>query len=696
VTDRRLPSPFIRILVEEFGDEALARELFAEFLGRMRFARAFALRLVDVAGGKRRWKRTSWRLRCAAALMLESQIWATPASENGELELILRSIAGSAPGGLRDPSGRSILAESHGTSVPETFVAELRGRMARLERIHRRISDPARKPEALRDFLDISRQPCRLTLARYLFDPRATARQVLARVRTSHGLALPSGSPMVEAEAQSLISEWPEHEQRFLRELLDSAEIFWADESTGGRLNDLVEYPLGTVALVVKPPGSSLEIEIKRAGRPGNHPLSVVFERNGQAVPPSHRLDGGSMKGPAKAEAAAAARFGRLYQLVHHRRAPISHTLTLRSIYEVPTAGCPAPLLDYFTDPEIFGNGFEEMRRDMERSIRSFCNEWTVERLGTPGELGQTVDFLAQVSPTQAVLGGTSSFRLEQLARYLADEGPDLYFRAGLGVTPTKDDARRLAETLSDEILGKFDPVEIVYRRQSEYLDAIFSSPGNRRRADAVFLELSAEAGRFWGTLVALKGYSNGESLVGRNVGLKSVWERGDWRVRIIFLDHDQLSVPSDGFSPPDVLRGWRRDAAHILGEPGQGRKCVSDWLAIIYRVDSAVAKRGRKELLRAAVDAARLTRARLANDPAVRAYFQPDCLMDASDWEAAAAAFVRARRCGRSVKAAIAAGRKLLANRGRPPDFVTRSMDAVEQFAELLAEHGALLVAET
>ncbi|HEX3448568.1 MAG TPA: hypothetical protein VHS97_09965 [Isosphaeraceae bacterium] len=47
-------------------------------------------------------------------------------------------------------------------------------------------------------------------------------------------------------------------------------------------------------------------------------------------------------------------------------------------------------------------------------------------------------------------------------------------------------------------------------------------------------------------------------------------------------------------------------------------------------------------------------------------------------------------------MKAAIAAGRKLLANRGRPPDFVTRSMDAVEQFAELLAEHGPLLVAET
>jgi hypothetical protein len=211
-----------------------------------------------------------------------------------------------------------------------------------------------------------------------------------------------------------------------------------------------------------------------------------------------------------------------------------------------------------------------------------------------------------------------------------------------------------------------------------------------------LFLELNAEAGRFWGTLVALKGYSNGESLVGRNVGLKSVWERGDWRVRIIFLDHDQLRVPSDGFSPRDVLRGWRRDAAHILGEPGQGRKCVSDWLAIIYRVDSAIAKRGRKELFHAAIDAARLTRDRLANDPAVRAYFQPDCLTDASDWEAGAAAFIRARRCGRSVKAAIMAGRKLLANRGRQADFIARSMDAVEQFAELLAEHGTLLVAES
>jgi hypothetical protein len=160
-------------------------------------------------------------------------------------------------------------------------------------------------------------------------------------------------------------------------------------------------------------------------------------------------------------------------------------------------------------------------------------------------------------------------------------------------------------------------------------------------------------------------------------------------------MDHDQLTVPRDRFSPLEVLRGWRRDASHMLGEPGPGRKCVCEWLAIIYRVDTAMAIRGRAALFRAAIDAAQLTRKRLANDPALRAFFHPDNLVDAGDWEAAATAFLRSRRLARSAKTAVTAARKLLASRGRAKDFIATSIDALGQFTELLDEYGAVLIPE-
>ena len=347
----------------------------------------------------------------------------------------------------------------------------------------------------------------------------------------------------------------------------------------------------------------------------------------------------------ARAEAVAAARFGGLFRLIHGRRAPISQTLRLRSIDEVPCRGGRAPLLDYLTDPAVFGDGFAAMRHDMDRTIRSFCQEWGTESLKIPGELGMTVDFLSQVCPTQAYLGETSSFRLERLASYLSEEGPDLYFRRGLGVGFSAGDARRLAETLLDEILGQFAPIGQPYRSYARFVDAVFAEPSNRRRADEVFLALNEETGLFWGTLFGLRGYANGESLVGRNVGIKSVWKPGGWQVRIIFMDHDQLHVPRDRFSATEMMRGWRRDATHVLGEPGDGRRCVTEWLSIIYRVDPAMAERGRSTLLRAAVGAARLTRHRLATDPQVRECFAPQCLQDGADWEDAAIEYLRARQ---------------------------------------------------
>jgi len=59
-----------------------------------------------------------------------------------------------------------------------------------------------------------------------------------------------------------------------------------------------------------------------------------------------------------------------------------------------------------------------------------------------PGDMGVTAEFLSHVAPAQAILTGTSSFRLDRLAVYLSAKGADRYFRQYLAVDYTNVDAK--------------------------------------------------------------------------------------------------------------------------------------------------------------------------------------------------------------------------------------------------------------
>src|SRR6185295_16261825 len=98
-----------------------------------------------------------------------------------------------------------------------------------------------------------------------------------------------------------------------------------------------------------KPPGSDLEIEIKRAGRPNPRPLAVVWEREGVPVPPAHRLDGGNTWDMARWEAALAARLSAVWRALHGEEAPLALTLAVKSVQAVPDGERELPVLDFFT-----------------------------------------------------------------------------------------------------------------------------------------------------------------------------------------------------------------------------------------------------------------------------------------------------------------------------------------------------------
>ncbi len=149
----------------------------------------------------------------------------------------------------------------------------------------------------MRDFISLSRYECKISVARYLFTPEEVVERIIGQLRTSKGVPdLDRAQPShISDDVAHTLELLPRYEAEILRRLSSAPIIYWVAEATSSEINSLVEYPLTTVVLVVKPPGSALEFEIKRAGRRRGPALGVVYERNGSIVPPPHRLDGGSM-----------------------------------------------------------------------------------------------------------------------------------------------------------------------------------------------------------------------------------------------------------------------------------------------------------------------------------------------------------------------------------------------------------------
>ena len=619
------------------GGHRFAIDLVDEFLAHRTYQHAFCLKLFAL--GKN--PSASWETRRLAILMAENQILQLQPDNVAEFDALFSELRLKQPG-LHSAIASSVLKEGYSTTELRGFIIEFLRRLARMDRVHRNIRGSRTSTAAVQEFIEHSRRDCKLALARYLFTPDDVIREVLRYVTVTEGVRdVDVLQPrFTDAEIKHNLSMLPDYEAGILQRLCTGAKIYWVAPGTSSSINSLVEYPLSTVVLVIKPPGSDVEFELKRAGRKGSNALSVIFKRNGRSVPASHRLDGGSMQWLLRYEARSGSKMSSIFRLVHRVDAPMPGYMARNTVFAIPTRNSPAPAFRYFTEPHLFGEGpFREMRAAMKEAVRVYERDEGENLPVVGGEMGLTAEFLSHVAPAQAILTGTSSFRVDKIATYLSSDGAEKYFREYQSVDYSADDARRFADELLDEVLGVYVPPATGFKSYGGYVDAAFAVPANRERANQIFLSLVRQIAEFWGTMMGIRGQSRGESFVGRNVGLRSVWVDGQWRVKLIFMDHDALTLPDHEighFFAQNALPGMLLDERHAWGKanPALFPTSLVGYLLSIYRIDRGLEAEARcvaeSELLRAY----KKTQQSVLNDRKLRAFLSETFVSRLLDWD--------------------------------------------------------------
>jgi DUF971 family protein len=338
---------------------------------------------------------------------------------------------------------------------------------------------------------------------------------------------------------------------------------------------------------------------------------------------------------------------------VHGREAPLPGYVSRTTVFSIPSRYGPVAAYRYFNDPEIFGESrFDEMRAAMKEATAALIKEEDENLPPIKGEMGLTAEFWSHVAPSQSILTGTSSFRIDKLGLYLSAYGAQTYFNDWLRVDFVKADAKQFADTLLEEVLGVYEPPEVALVDYGGYVDAAFAVPANRARADEIFLELVHEIATVWGTLLASRGHSRGESFVARNVGLRSVWEQGEWKVKLIFMDHDALSLPDleiGHFFAQGAMQAMLLDERHLWGRanPALYPSSLVGYLKNIYRISSELETRAlalAETELKTAYDK---THEAMLNDRRLRAFFSDVFMSRLFDWDE----FVRGYLGGQSAK---------------------------------------------
>jgi hypothetical protein len=649
------------------------------------YDREFVHALLDHA----RDRRADWSARRIAVLALESQLLSLDPTAMEEVTPLLARLGFTPAAGAS--CSLDVLKQGYTTTEPAGFFRELTRRLSRLPPVHQFLQRSTAAPEAAARFLHVASQECLLTLARATFGADEVVAEILRRVRvTAAEIDTSADSAGFAGEARVATNLLPDYEADILARLHSEVRAWWFSAETPAAQNALVSCPVGTCALVIRPPGSTAEFEIKRVGLRGKRALTIQFEGREGPLSPSHRLQGGASLSVLQWEAKNSALLSRLYRRIHREAPPMSQVVQLRRIRTVPRAdGAEVPLREWFGRPEAFGDGFEAMRQAIYRSLFAFVRERYVITTVPKSPEARTDAFLRTLTPAQCTLIGTSALRLDTAAAWLGSRGADSYFAAVHNRAPAPAEACSFADTVLMEILGSYRPPAVA-NGYAAYVAAAFAE--NRTAADRAFLTALITLGRMWGTLLGLRGYTEGESFVPRNVGLRAVWADGAWEVRIIFMDHELTNITGRRmrhFHPATALSGMHKDWVHIFGGRlgGMPRTGAIPTLVAIYRPDAACAARGRAAMIDELRRAYRVTLARMRDDSELRGQFRQSFVNAVPAWDAVIGLDRASRMGARSRARWKGQMRRVMATHGLDESLIREYRQAIRRHRLMLRQ---------
>src|ERR1043165_6673466 len=668
----------------EGGDAAArAAAIVARLSAEADYDRAFASELAAIARGA---ARSSWELRRVACLALECELLRI--DDAADLASFLRNLRLLTRSGKRVQ--RRVVEEGFTTTEIAGFAAELRARVLRFEWIHAGLT--RRDERAAADFLAHARHECFLTLGRYCLRPREVVREIVARVRRTRGVPYHGAvNAFCRGEMRGGLEMLPRYERAIVELLMREPVVYWVADATPSEINALIEFPLGTVAMVVKPPGSDVEIEIKRTGTRGPRAVDCIFKKPGAAAPltPLHHYYGGSFGRLLRWELGQGSTLARLWRGAYGGEAPTSRIVHVKTVIDVPGPRGDVSLVSYFGRASGYGDGYAEMRAAMAAAVPRLESLRLPMPANDPGGFGLTGKWIAATAPEQALGGNTSSFRVDRLAAYLGVDGLSAYF----DLPP--DGARRFADMLLSEVLAEYAPPPVEYRTWAGYLDAAFAVPENRRAADAAYVDALRQLGDYYGFFCSVRASSGGGPFVRGNLGLRRVFREGAWRTQTIFMDHDAVVLTGRDYSycdAEDFLDRTFFDLTHMAG--GTVRTYTRGTvgaLKAIYRVGESVAAEGLRALktaFRARYEAGYQA---LVRDESLQRLFRKDFATGLRDWDELLRHFLAARRENVPLKNWRRSAGRLLRKRGYDAKRSAGMTQMMIDFALLLPWFGFL-----
>jgi hypothetical protein len=375
----------------------------------------------------------------------------------------------------------------------------------------------------------------------------------------------------------------------------------------------------------------------------------------------------------------------------------MSRTVYIARVYGVATPDGEADILDYFTSKRVFGKRYTDMRWTMRQVVKTLVGHAKETFEEPANDMMLTGSFIGRIKPAQAIQVGTTSFRLDRIERYLGAKGAERYFKEGLRIDYDAEDARRFADEILDEVLCEYEPPHVTWRSHAQYVAAAFRVPANRARANRNFVSVLEQLGRFWGTLMGVRGHAQGESFVARNAGLRTVWADGRWQLRLVLMDHDSMafaSVGADMYRPRRSVKNQAKDAKYVLGGCfNRDRKVRGDiaYLRDIFRTSKWTERQGMAAFRAAMKNAYETTQAAVLGKPELARFFRAPFIERFRDWDELVSSYLQTPQTRSARTAWKAASRELLKSRGYPAEHIDEHVGTVTEQAKFLRRIGFL-----